>query len=258
MTGGRRVGGAKAPPTLLLYDQQCMDSPAAITIRPLAQADRPAVGRLYARAFSGLMQSMLRRRADRGPDMIADFLVPSPNIWVAELDDTVAGVAWVQDRLVPSPEAQTWKILRRHLPVSGAARAWVHFSMLHGVPVPDDRLYLDSLAVDPDFGGRGVGGALLQHVIDEAERRRKAAVCLYVLDRDQGPRDMYKRRGFVALRSEAPRLFKATVGFGSSDFMELMLDESRLVDEAEPRTGGRGVGDLLDICLWRRLTPIDR
>lgn len=235
-----------------------MDSAAAITIRPLTQADRPAVGRLYARAFSGLMESMLRRRIGVGGALMTDFLEPSPNIWVAELDGAVAGIAWVQDRLLPAPEARTWKTLRRRLPLSGAARAWLNNSMLHGVSVSDDRLYLDSLAVDPDFEGRGVGGALLRHVIEEADRRQKAAVCLYVIDRDQRPREMYRRRGFVALRSEAPRLFKNVVGFGSSDYMELMIDESRLAADAGSQTAGGKVGDLLESWLWRSLPPIER
>ena len=235
-----------------------MESTTAITIRPLTQADRPAVGRLYARAFSGLMQSMLRRHAGLGAELMTDFIGPSPNIWVAELDGTVAGVAWVQDRLLPAPEEQTWKILRRHLPLDAAARAWVCSKMLHGVSVADDRLYLDSLAVDPDVEGRGVGGALLHHVIHEAERRHKAVVCLYVLDRDQRPRDMYRRRGFVVLHSEAPRLFKGIVGFGSSDYMELMVDEARLTDDAEPQTAGGKVGDLFESWLWRRLPPLER
>ena len=235
-----------------------MESATAITIRHLTQADRPAVGRLYARAFSGLMQSMLRRHADLGAQVMADLLEPSPNIWVAELDGAVAGAAWVQDRLLPAPEEQTWKLLRRRLPLGGAIRAWVCSKMLHGVSFAGDRLYLDSLAVDPDFEGRGVGGALLHHVIDVAERRHKAVVCLYVIDRDQRPRDMYRRRGFVVLHSEAPRLFKGIVGFGSSDFMELMLDESRQVEDAEPQTTGGKVGDLLESWLWRRLPPLER
>jgi ribosomal protein S18 acetylase RimI-like enzyme len=235
-----------------------MMSHTAITVRPLTQADRLAVGRLYARAFSSLMDSMLRRHAGLGAELMTDFIEPSPNVWVAELDGSVAGIAWVQDRSLAAPEEHTWKTLRRHLPLRVAVRAWVHFSMLHGISIGADRLYLDSLAVDPDYEGRGVGGTLLRHVIDEAARRQKAAVCLYVLDRDQEPRDMYRRRGFTTVRSEAPRLFKNIVGFDSSDFMELMLDESRLADEAEPRTAGGKVGDLLESWLWRRLPPVER
>lgn len=235
-----------------------MDSATAMTIRPLTQADRPAAGRLYARAFSGLMHGMLGRHADRGAALMADFIEPSPNIWVAELDGAVAGVAWVQDRLLPAPKEQTWKTLRRHLPLRGAARAWLHFFMLHGVSIAGDRLYLDSLAVDPDFEGHGVGGALLRHVIDVAERRRKAVVCLYVMDRDERPRQMYRRRGFVVRHSEAPRLFSDIVGFDSSDYMELTLDPTRQVEEAVPKTTGGMVGDFLENRLWRRLPPVER
>ncbi len=65
-------------------------------------------------------------------------------------------------------------------------------------PTPPD-LYLDQVSVDPDFGRRGLGRALVERVIEEARARRLAGVTLSTF-RDvpfNGP--FYRSMGFREL-----------------------------------------------------------
>jgi GNAT superfamily N-acetyltransferase len=256
--GGDAAGAPAHTPahtSALMYDHRTMTDRPQITVRHLAEADRQTAGRIYAAAFPRMIEGLVPRRTDLGAAIVAEVLLPAADIWLAELDGEVAGLAWLRDHDRPGPKEHTWRAVRRHLPLRAAARACLFSYMLHGVALPEDRLYLDSLAVDPRFEGRGVGGALMRHVIAEARRRHKTAVSLFVIDREQRPYEIYRHFGFVTGHSESPRLFRRVIGFDRTDYMELDLDDARGVAEDPRPTLRDKAGDLLDACVWRKLPP---
>jgi GNAT superfamily N-acetyltransferase len=239
-----------------------MPSSDEIAIRPLAAADRLAAGRIYARAFPELMTMMLRARADLGPLVMADLFDPTPNLWAAELDGTLAGVAWLQDELAPDG-ARIWPALRHYLPVCPAARGWFSSFLVHQVRLRPDLLYLDGLAVADTARGRGVGRELLTFVIDEARRRHKRAVGLYVLEGSGQARAMYLRRGFRPVRRERLRVLRRFSGFTcTTEYLELEIAELDVVRPGTPdadraahvRAADR-ISALLEHALWRREPP---
>lgn len=55
---------------------------------------------------------------------------------------------------------------------------------------------LANIAVDPRLRGRGLGGYLLDRVVEEAERRGVESLYLEVRDSNRRAREMYAARGF--------------------------------------------------------------
>jgi GNAT superfamily N-acetyltransferase len=83
---------------------------------------------------------------------------------------------------------------------------------------PDGRLG-SRLAVDRDFKGVGLGGALLADALRRSTRAEIAAHALIVDAKNAKAADFYRHHGFIALPSSALRLFLplATVaGFKSA------------------------------------------
>ena len=61
---------------------------------------------------------------------------------------------------------------------------------------PEDELYVDMLAVDGRFRGRGIGGKMLDFIIDFAMTRGFRGVSLHVIDTNDRARAFYEERGF--------------------------------------------------------------
>jgi len=62
-----------------------------------------------------------------------------------------------------------------------------------------DQGELANIAVDPDWRGRGIGGRLLDHVLDRARNRGVQDLFLEVRESNRVARDLYVRRGFESI-----------------------------------------------------------
>ena len=204
-----------------------------LCIRPFVETDRPAAGLVLAHAFPDKMDAMLNGNADAAPAILAALIDPK-NTWVAALDHRVAGVATAQDPRLPEPSCRVWPLLRRHLAPLAAVRARLHLWLIHTVSVDADCLYLDTIAVEPDLQGDGVGRRLMDRVLDEARGRGKTRVGLYVIARNQRARALYERLGFIALHIEHLRLFASVTSFRDTIYMERELEQTD-VDGDAPR-----------------------
>ncbi len=59
-----------------------------------------------------------------------------------------------------------------------------------------DEIHLNNVAILPRFRGQGIGTALLQHVLAEAERLGAKRATLEVRSSNEGARRLYERLGF--------------------------------------------------------------
>lgn len=194
----------------------------AVSVRPLLDADRREAARLY---LGGLLEEevrpMMPRHLERAEAVLAELITPGSSAWVAECGGgELAGVALCQEPRGGPPSMVNWRALRRHLPVGAAARAWIVSRYLYRVRLASDETYLQSLVVAERWRDRGVGGALLRFVCDEAQQRGYRRVTLNVVDRNAGARRLYLRLGFIRVRTTPTGLFKYVVGFGAMDLME--------------------------------------
>ncbi|MGI9092994.1 MAG: ribosomal protein S18-alanine N-acetyltransferase [Mycobacteriales bacterium] len=69
-----------------------------------------------------------------------------------------------------------------------------------GLAAFDDEAFVQTIGVHPDFQGAGIGAALLDDLLAEADRRGAATVLLEVRTDNEIARRLYDRRGFRPLR----------------------------------------------------------
>lgn len=199
--------------------------PGMITVRLLLDDDRRPAARVFVRAFPDKMSAILRRRHALAEALVAELLVPGPNSWVAvDTEAGVVGVALCVDRNLPSPGLVSWRVYRHHLPLLAALRAFAVGAYVFTDRLTDDMLYIDAVAVEPEWQSRGVGAALLRFVADEARRRGRTSLTLWVIDRNRRARGVYEHLGFVYRRTLHAGLMRPLVGFAASDYMEKRLD----------------------------------
>jgi len=65
--------------------------------------------------------------------------------------------------------------------------------------------YISRIEVDPEVQNRGVGSALMQHLLERARQSGASAVELHVLELNRACR-LYERLGFRVVAEEPPKL----------------------------------------------------
>lgn len=130
-------------------------------IRPVRAAERDDLARVERASGRLFADAGMPEIADGEPmwlDAWAEH-ASSGLVWVADVEATVAGFALCE--------------------------------------VLDDALHLEQLSVDPAFGRRGIGTALLEHVCAEAARSGLPAVTLSTFRAVTFNGPYYRSRGFV-------------------------------------------------------------
>lgn len=108
------------------------------------------------------------------------------NIWVADIDGVIAGIiiAYEGKRAIELDEPiKRWLVERGQL------------GQLD-VETEGDVLYIDSVAVDSQFGGRGIGTKLIQRVVEHARETNIPTVALNVDQGNPAAARLYERLGF--------------------------------------------------------------
>ena len=197
-----------------------------IEIHPLTETARRPAAAILERALPDKMAALFGSHQARAAEILADLIRPGPNSWVAVEEGRVVGVALCKDHRQPSHGEVDWRVFRRHLPVAAAARAWVVAYYIFTAKFARDAMYVDMVAVDPQWEGRGVAAALMRFVGDEARRRGLAALTLYVIDRNEHARAVYRHLGFTKVHTLHTKLMGPLVGFRTTDYMEKRLSEA--------------------------------
>lgn len=131
------------------------------------------------------------------------------NIWVAESDATIAGILIAyhgeQAAMLDEP-----------------IKAWLR---TNGQPddldveTEGDVLYIDSVAVDATFGGRGIGTGLIQQAIAHARAMNIPRVTLNVDQTNPAAGRLYERLGFMKEK-------EIEISGGRFDYMTFTVSEN--------------------------------
>jgi len=197
-----------------------------VLVRPASRTDADQVTELITDTPGGL-PDILGNREGALRIVRRVFLTPGsffgfPHTLVAEDDGAVVGE---MVRLSGS----LWKRLRRRTGLGmlvgcGPGEAWrlAWRGSVAGramAPIPDDVLYVVSLAVAAARRGQGIGAALLARAVEEAGGAKHRAVALDVAFSNEDAIRFYLREGFAAL-SERGRPTARGLPAGGSIRME--------------------------------------
>jgi GNAT superfamily N-acetyltransferase len=174
------------------------------TVRQAIPGDRPVMTRVLCRAFDADPVVNWIVRQDGGRRAAIEWLfkisldIAMPNGHVYTTSDGHAAAIWA-----PPGRWRTGRIRQLgQLPGFVRAVGLRRFSAVVAAVAaiesrhPDDpHFYLADLAVDPPAQGRGLGTALLAHVLDNCDRE---GVPAYLENSNPRNTPLYERHGFVA------------------------------------------------------------
>jgi ribosomal protein S18 acetylase RimI-like enzyme len=173
------------------------------SVRPATSEEIPRMADVLARAFfdDPAFSWVLREDADRMRVLVRGFELLLRRVWLEQehtyTTKSVAGVAawelpdqWKlgvgrQLGLLPA----MLRVFGRHSP-----RVLRAIAMLEASHPREPHHYLAFIGVDPDWQGRGLGGALLAAVLERCDRERMPAFLEASRARN---RDLYERHGFA-------------------------------------------------------------
>lgn len=85
-----------------------------------------------------------------------------------------------------------------------------------------DESHLLNIAVAPAFQRRGIAGALIEQLLDEARRRDTRSIFLEVRASNKGAQSLYERFGFVHY-SDRPAYYRTANGHEDAWLMQRLL-----------------------------------
>jgi len=84
----------------------------------------------------------------------------------------------------------------------------------------DKELFIDGIAVHPDFRGKGIGTKLLENIVSHANKNDYNKVKLEVIDTNTRARELYEKQGFKHFKTEHFPYLRWLLGFGGSTTLE--------------------------------------
>lgn len=139
-------------------------------------------------------------------------------------DDRLVGILGIQ---IPSAGFMdvTLKTLQPYYGIPGSIWRLALLAFLHYSP-PAGEVYVDGLAVDPDFRGQGIGTAMMVALESRAAGQGVSILRLEVVDTNPRARKLYRRLGFELLREQTVWPVGSLFGFRSSMVMIKPLTDS--------------------------------
>ena len=139
-------------------------------------------------------------------------------------NDRLVGILGIQ---IPSAGFMdvTVKTLQPHYGLPGSLWRLALLAFLHYSP-PAGEVYVDGIAVDPDYRGQGVGTAMMAAFESWAGGQGLSMIRLEVVDTNARAQKLYRRLGFEVLREQTVWPVGSLFGFRSSMVMIKSLTDS--------------------------------
>ena len=130
---------------------------------------------------------------EKGISLFSKYLC-NERIIVALEDDTIMGVMGIQYKGKDFIDISFWKLLRA---VKWKILTFLFVNLVYFSSVKPDEILVSVLAVDSTARGKGVGSALMTHIIDFARSHQCNRVYLYVVDIDKEAKVFYEKIGLI-------------------------------------------------------------
>lgn len=190
--------------------------------RGIPEAHAAAAAQLYESAFGEKFSLAIKAREQRVAIIQAALDVDycfSASAGVSEGGSMLVGLAGFHSAEGSLTGGIGAGFLLRKLGLLKGSRACAVFGIYHRDPEPQ-QLLMDGIAVHKDYRGRGIGSRLLDLLIAYARENGFQTIRLDVIDTNPKARQLYEKKGFVAVRSEKYPYLRWLLGFGGSTTME--------------------------------------
>lgn len=92
-------------------------------------------------------------------------------------------------------------------------------------PILRDECFLEAVATDPKYRGRGIATALLLHLIHQLPYQ---VFKLEVVDTNYAARSIYEKQGFHTYKAVKQRLFRKKLGFNEKLYMVKTVERTNI------------------------------
>ena len=165
----------------------------------------------------------LRIGLDGPEDMVRLFegQVDRSACWTAIVDGRIAGILTRQSGSEEFYNISTRRLLATFWPLK-TLRVLFNFLLLNESP-PRNALYVESIAVDADIRGLGIGGKLMAEAESRARELGLPLLALDVLGDNHGAIRLYERLGYEIVKTTRGFLVKYVTGSDEVHRMEKLL-----------------------------------
>jgi ribosomal protein S18 acetylase RimI-like enzyme len=198
-----------------------------IAVRPAVAADAAAIARVLTESLDDKFRPAFGDRAARAMTAVVqrDLEYQRMSYWVAERDRSVVGAVHLATE--QRPEGGFVAGVASELGWLAAVRAAAVFSLLAHSALAPDEAYVEELAVDASARRLGAARALLAACEEQARRRGKARLTLWVTANNDPAIALYSRLGFrVRRRRRTLLLGRLLFRAPAALFMEKPLGEA--------------------------------
>jgi ribosomal protein S18 acetylase RimI-like enzyme len=177
---------------------------------------------LFEAAFGDKMRLAIRDRQKRMAFM--ERAMHASHLVVARRDDQLLGMAGLSSKGPPYEGGLiggSWdpRPFRDLLGWFGAT--WAMWGLRVAEHAPrEDEIYVDGIAVVPEWRSRGIGRLLLAEIVVIARTQGKTYIRLDVVDTNPRAQALYERLGYKVTRVESYRLMRRWTGYGAIISME--------------------------------------
>lgn len=178
-------------------------------------SQRECASQLYYQAFRQKLHPIFRDERLALAVLSASF--QPDHAFAAVSDGQLVGIAGFKDRQGTLLDIQPNTITQAFGFIGGWTRL-LALSIFARNQAPDI-LLMDGIVVDQQMRGKGIGAALLDRVIDFATTQGYGSVRLDVVDSNPRARQLYERKGFIAVRSQRYPYLQSIFGFSGSTTM---------------------------------------
>lgn len=205
-----------------------------ITIRLFEESDFPAVNQILAESFSSKIYPLTGLSGRQAEDLAEDAKIfperPVDGYFVAEYKGEIAGAVLLkfagQNR--PAEDVNYWQVAEKH-GIFKTLKLLYGFSVLVESVRPEE-CYIEFLATDKKFRGKGIGSTLIRHAGKYAEESGFEEFTLYVAAGNPAEK-LYERLGFRVQSSYKSLVTKIIFGIDTWVYMTVPASGYRKMQE---------------------------